>query len=1034
MDSLLVILILLLLTLVACPILLAVHWVKTRRRMTALEEQIRLLTRRVWELETPEPKPAPIRAPAPEPEPLPAPRSVPPPAPTPTPPEPEPILAPPVYEPLSAPAPAGPPLGERIRAWVGNEEWEALVGGSLLNKLGALVLVVGIALFLGYSFTQVSAAGRVALAATVSAAMLGGGVFLERKPGYRVFSRGLMGGGWAGLYATAYAMYAVPATQVIPNAALGSAILLAVAAAMTAHSLRYRSQAATSVAFFTAFAALAAAPSTPFSVVALVPLSAAVAVLARRFEWYSMALFGMIATYGTAISSGSSGAPVESTQALFTVYWAVFEIFDVLRARDGRGAQPVSYLFPLNAAAFLGVTYAAWAAKSPQRLWEAAAVTAALYLASAAARMRLAPVDGPLRDRAMAGSYEGALTLAALLGGLAICGRVPGVWMSAGLALMAEILYLCGVRWRAGYVRGLGLAAFAASLGRLALFDVSAVRGTVLGHAMAAWTPGAVLHAALFYWNRGVAGRARNGFSYAAAALLLAAVAAEMPMASLGGAWVIAGFALWEAGARWGIDLRNQGYFAAAVGCAYGSLVYAVQLQAGGWVGPAAMAMLAVAALVRWRGVDFVTGAERKWVPWGIGWALGAVAAVLAMRAAPEPWVALAWCAAAVGMHELGRAGWPRELEAQSRWMLAAALAAAVVRHADGFVKFPAAAVWASYLGASAAALYFAWRESGAWGRVRETTAAAAAVFAALAAWLALPDVGVAMAWSAIGLAAVELAPAEWRWIGRGALAAAFGRLFFANFTNGGETLGVSHRALSVVPVAAAQLAAWLRLRDRASLWMATGAVFVLLRFEMGHMPAAMGWAAMAVALLAAGSRCGVADWTLQGGLVAILAALRCWTANFQSPELFGDPSMRWMAGSFVIAVFYAARALPLDRVWPAEPRWLERLPAPAASLSLVATALLTALLYQEVSGSVLTMVWGIEGLALLAAGFPLRDRALRLPGLALLLFCIGKLFVFDLRNLETMYRILSFVALGVILLGVSWMYARFRTRIKELL
>jgi uncharacterized membrane protein len=49
-----------------------------------------------------------------------------------------------------------------------------------------------------------------------------------------------------------------------------------------------------------------------------------------------------------------------------------------------------------------------------------------------------------------------------------------------------------------------------------------------------------------------------------------------------------------------------------------------------------------------------------------------------------------------------------------------------------------------------------------------------------------------------------------------------------------------------------------------------------------------------------------------------------------------------------------------------------------------------------------------------------------------LLLFCISKLFVYDLRHLETVYRILSFVALGVILLGVSAIYTRFRESIRR--
>jgi uncharacterized membrane protein len=104
------------------------------------------------------------------------------------------------------------------------------------------------------------------------------------------------------------------------------------------------------------------------------------------------------------------------------------------------------------------------------------------------------------------------------------------------------------------------------------------------------------------------------------------------------------------------------------------------------------------------------------------------------------------------------------------------------------------------------------------------------------------------------------------------------------------------------------------------------------------------------------------------------------------------------------------------------------------AMFSLFGTILLTVLLYHEVSGGLLTVAWGVEGVALLAAGFPLRERVLRLQGLVLLLTCILKLFLYDLRNLDTMYRILSFVALGLILLAVSWVYTRFREQLHRIL
>jgi hypothetical protein len=155
--------------------------------------------------------------------------------------------------------------------------------------------------------------------------------------------------------------------------------------------------------------------------------------------------------------------------------------------------------------------------------------------------------------------------------------------------------------------------------------------------------------------------------------------------------------------------------------------------------------------------------------------------------------------------------------------------------------------------------------------------------------------------------------------------------------------------------------------------------------------------------------------------------------------ELFG------MAGAAVLALTLA-RVLAFDlssasRVLSTLPMiaalyWMAyRLRGRIGSIYLwAASATVAALLYQSVAGGLFTVALGLEGLALLGAGFPLRERVLRLQGLSLLLACILKLFVYDLRNLQTMYRILSFIVLGVIMLGVSWIYTRFRERVRRLL
>lgn len=77
-----------------------------------------------------------------------------------------------------------------------------------------------------------------------------------------------------------------------------------------------------------------------------------------------------------------------------------------------------------------------------------------------------------------------------------------------------------------------------------------------------------------------------------------------------------------------------------------------------------------------------------------------------------------------------------------------------------------------------------------------------------------------------------------------------------------------------------------------------------------------------------------------------------------------------------------------------------------------------------------LSLVWGIYAAVLIGLGFWRQRQGIRLFGLGFMGVVIVKVFLFDLSNLSTPNRILSFMALGVILLGVSWIYHRYRNQI----
>ena len=110
-----------------------------------------------------------------------------------------------------------------------------------------------------------------------------------------------MGGGWAGVYFTTYAMHALPAALVIESELIGSLSLVLVAAGMIVHSLRYGSQTLTGLAYVSAYAPLAFSPLSTFSLAATVPLTASLLVVSNRFAWSGVAVLGLASTYAIFI-------------------------------------------------------------------------------------------------------------------------------------------------------------------------------------------------------------------------------------------------------------------------------------------------------------------------------------------------------------------------------------------------------------------------------------------------------------------------------------------------------------------------------------------------------------------------------------------------------------------------------------------------------------------------------------------------------------------------------------------------------------
>ena len=130
----------------------------------------------------------------------------------------------------------GPTLQQRMKAVSSIEE---TLGTNWLQKLGIILLVMGVAMFGILELRTLGAAGKVVISFLAAVTLLAGGLFLEKRERYRLLGRTLIGGGWSLLFFSTFSMYHVEAMQGLPqttaNLILDCTLMLGVAMAMALH-------------------------------------------------------------------------------------------------------------------------------------------------------------------------------------------------------------------------------------------------------------------------------------------------------------------------------------------------------------------------------------------------------------------------------------------------------------------------------------------------------------------------------------------------------------------------------------------------------------------------------------------------------------------------------------------------------------------------------------------------------------------------------------------------------------------------------
>ncbi|MHB8693652.1 MAG: DUF2339 domain-containing protein [Solirubrobacteraceae bacterium] len=152
----------------------------------------------------------------------------------------------------------------------------------------------------------------------------------------------------------------------------------------------------------------------------------------------------------------------------------------------------------------------------------------------------------------------------------------------------------------------------------------------------------------------------------------------------------------------------------------------------------------------------------------------------------------------------------------------------------------------------------------------------------------------------------------------------------------------------------------------------------------------------------------GAAD--LRAAVLA-LASVAVATASIWRCQDRGSASARWMLRAVATMPLYLASVAIITVFQPA-------LSAGIAVLDLSV---------QQQGQVLMSALWTVSGLVCLLIGLRRDLRGLRLGGLVLLLISAAKVFLYDLATLTSIYRVASFIVLGLLLLAGGFAYQRLR-------
>jgi len=878
--------------------------------------------------------------------------------------------------------------------------FEELVGTNWLQKLGIVLLVLGVASFGIYELAALGSLGKVLVSYLAAGALLGGGMFLENRERYQLLGRTGIGGGWALLFFTTYAMYHVAAMQVVNSLVLDSVLMLLVAGAMAAHTLRYRSQFVTGLAFLLGYTTVALSHDTVYSLSAGVILAIGLVAIVLKMGWYELEVFGILSSYlnhlywlyrllGVNGAQGHTFPEYHASTVMLFFYWATFRLSFIVRriARDHDESVSTSAAV-LNTLLLLALMR--FQSVQPELAYLALLVVGALEFACA-----LLPVTKKRRQ---------AFVVLSVMGAALMLASVPFHYSGNNVAILwlvgTEVFLIAGIAAKEIVFRRIGLLTGLLVGVHLAFTDFRPVMDArLLSEERLIWATALFgLCAVVFYLNALGIGQKWSEFftqspdkevliSYSYLGALSAAVAVWAFFTDDWTAVVFAVLMLTLASIAKSLEsphLQVQYLFLGAL-VAYRTFAFNLHWDVSEGVHVKmrlltlpllAAAFYATAKLAALRDME-----NQRMVRGCLAAAGTSALALLIWFEAPELWRPVAFIVFAIALAEAGRGlkypalAWhthvvcvlaavttlTADLDTRHRWH-------DLPVHALSGLVVIAGYYWLAKRGTKEADRHLEIT------RGTYTWAAAALMLWALSELLHAPWIAVGWIAFAVALAvtARSLSYSQLAWQANAVAVCATMRTIYANYDLEQKIWpGIGLRIVTVSLVAAGLYFVSRRAAPNASTqrfvgffhsFAATGLLAALMYYEAPNGWLAPLWAAFALVLALVDCKWQLDELRWQAHILAVLTLARTFTFNLHSTATWHNWSVRLLSIALVTVIFYAmARVVRMPEEWRARDFH--------HAYSWAASVLGSLLLWYELSSLSVAVGWAAFGLILFEYG-----------------------------------------------------------------